>query len=481
MDQQQLGPLRSLQAQRHQQNRCGRGQHRRGTLHQNAQRAVRRIVVRIERVRMRHLHQHQQSHQKQAQNRQRAKAALLLAVVHTESGKQDGLLLPEYTYRRSSPGPGRGFSAFCATSSPHFRLHCWTMRRLSQFRTLCVAMLFAAPALCFGQSSGNTSQQTGQHGRPLVLKPDLNGLATNHRLILKDGSFQSVRRYEVKGDRVRYLSNERGGDWEELPADLVDWKATRKWERDHANQAAEEPSAAMKEAAEIDKEEAEERKAEQNRHPEVAPGLDLPDEDTVFVLDTFQGTPELVELQPHELNMNQKTHHGLGTLNPMIAARATLELEGSSSRLFLHVNEPAIYLSLNARDDKETVLSHAVTVDTSSAKDVANRKHGAHSPQSGFALVRLDQRRAVRVVGAIHVSPLGKVTQSEDVIPAKTEALYDNHWLRLTPTEPLTVGEYALVEILGPEEMNSVVWDFRVDPRQPDNPGALTPIHREKQ
>ena len=59
-------------------------------------------------------------------------------------------------------------------------------------------------------------------------------MGRNHRLILKDGSYQMVRDYQIVGDRVRYLSQERG-DWEELPANLVDWDATRKWEKEHAD------------------------------------------------------------------------------------------------------------------------------------------------------------------------------------------------------------------------------------------------------
>ncbi|MGC2613735.1 MAG: hypothetical protein WA354_06880 [Terracidiphilus sp.] len=335
----------------------------------------------------------------------------------------------------------------------------------------------ALAALILAAAGFAQSQQSKQDNRT-TLKPDAPGLAHNHRLILKDGSYQIVRQYQVVGDRVRYMSLERGGDWEELPYDLVDWDATRKWEQTHTGpyESSEGASPGMKEAEEIDKEEAAARDDMKARMPEVAKGLELPDQDGVFVLDTYQGTPELVELVPSDLNLNQKNRKGLATLNPLAGEKATVELTGAHAKVHLHVNDPAIYLSLEGNDEVQEVLSHAMTVPTGGAKEMAHRKHGAHSPSSGFAIVKVDERREVRIIGAVHVSATGKVTQDEDVIPTKAEVMPGKHWLKLTPEGTLTIGEYALVEILSPSDISQSVWDFRVDPRTGDNPASLGPI-----
>src|SRR5262245_8043844 len=120
----------------------------------------------------------------------------------------------------------------------------------------------------------------------LSFLPSVHAQGLSKRLILKDGSYQSVTKYEIKGERVRYLSSERG-EWEEIPKSMVDWAATEKYEKDRA------AGASPPEVTELDKELEAERQAEEARSPHVAPGLQLPEEGGVFLLCTYQSRPEL--------------------------------------------------------------------------------------------------------------------------------------------------------------------------------------------
>ncbi len=311
---------------------------------------------------------------------------------------------------------------------------------------------------------------------PLPLQPSQHATAAGHRLILKDGSYQIVRKYAIVGDRVRYISVERAGEWEELPVALVDWEATRKWEHDQATAPGWSTSSPRRKPRTSTKAEAEERDEQRARRPEVAKGLALPDEDAVFALDTFEGKPELVELVPVDLTENGKYKPGQRTQNPLSGARASIELDGAHAKVHLHASDPAIYLPLDERNNSEKPISPAPATKTSNANKTAGGKRGTHSPASGFTLVRVKERDKARVIGNLLASPTGTGTQEKNVIPAKVEALAGKHWLKITPNQRLAAGEYALIEILSAVEIGQSVWEFRIDPSSDDNEGSIGPI-----
>jgi hypothetical protein len=311
----------------------------------------------------------------------------------------------------------------------------------------------------------------------------------NQRLILKDGSYQVVTKYQRAGDRVRYYSAERG-QWEEVPAELVDFAATEQWAKDHApgahpvpaEQAPAEPGAsqgkapANPEAAAIDKEEQQERA----RTPEVLPGLRLPDQDGVWALDTFRDVPELVVLTQNTANVDRRTGHNVlrSTLNPLGGTQQNVQIPGFESKVRLHINDPALYVSLTLPAEPTAVAS-AMTVDTRGLGS-AKGMDAVSSATSQYAIIRLhgNFKRDNRVVTGVKIGVGGKVTQSEDVIPTMAQILPGDRWLKLTPKQPLDIGDYALMEVLGPGEVNLSVWDFRIDPQSPDNKNAIMPLQR---
>jgi hypothetical protein len=298
----------------------------------------------------------------------------------------------------------------------------------------------------------------------------------NKRLILKDGSYQIVRQYEIKGNIVRYLSAERGG-WEELPKDLVDWPATERYAREHVPGSSGGSTPANAAAAEIDREEQQARAEEAARMPEVITGLQLPDLDGVFALDTYRDKPELIEVTQSTGDVNRNMGHNIlrSTINPLAGQKLTLRINGAKSKVRLHVPDPALYVSLEEAD-KPNPDSTAFPVDTHGASSVKGTS--GSSPDSHYAIIRLEQRKDSRNIGSINVSLLGKVSQSENMIDTTSETLPGGHWMKLVPKQPLQPGEYALIEILSPKEINLSVWDFAVDPTAPENANARLP--REK-
>ena len=277
------------------------------------------------------------------------------------------------------------------------------------------------------------------------------------RLILKDGSYQLVTKWELKGQRVRYLSAERN-EWEELPAELVDWTATEKYEKDRA--AGIPPP----EAVELDKQLATERAAEEARTPEVASGLRLLDPNSIMLLDTFQNKPQLVQLQQNssEVNANRKGNILRGAINPLGGARQTIELPNSHASVQSHVTLPAIYINVEAQEEEDTNVSSQPV------------SQATKLPWDRFKIVRVQVKRDKRIVGAVKTSIVGKASQQQNLVPSTAYKLTGG-WVKITPTTPIFSGEYAVVEMLGKEGMNLFVWDFGVNPSAPANANVQNP------
>jgi hypothetical protein len=311
----------------------------------------------------------------------------------------------------------------------------------------------------------------------------------NKRLILKDGSYQIVTKWQVKGDRVRYYSAERA-DWEEVPNDLVDWPATEKWNKEHENGAVPPDSQApavnppattheeqQKEAAAIDAAAAAERADQLARTPLVASNLHLPDRDGIFILDNFQSIPELVHLDQSTGNVNRDTNHNVlrAAIASFSGAKEPVRLNGQAARVRVHVDDPVLYVSLDVGNSEQVAPEDALMVNTHGANSVQD-KNDYSSPDSRYSIVRVDVQPGERVIGAVRISRAGNATQSADIVPTKAEVLPGKHWMKLTPKDPLPIGEYALMEILQPGVINLDVWDFGVSPNAPENKHPITPV-----
>lgn len=246
------------------------------------------------------------------------------------------------------------------------------------------------------------------------------------KLILKDGSVQIVSQYQVIGNRVRFYSVERS-DWEELPASLVDWKATRK--------AAAEAEAREKQAIELA------HRVDLEEHPGsldvdaglgLPPGVVIPPGDGMFAFNGKRVLPLKTDLAKSRLNKGRYIAKLLSPV-PVITTKFTISLEGKRAKTRIADSEPIFFF----RTD--------------------------HDSAPHFQLIRTKTKGKDRIIGFLNEYMGQKETEATE-IPLKVRAIYSDTY-RLMAVQDLPPGEYVLAEMLpGNQTIDLYVWDFGIDP-----------------
>jgi hypothetical protein len=267
-------------------------------------------------------------------------------------------------------------------------------------------------------------------------------LPRGKKLVLKDGSFQLVKDYRRNGERVRYLSAERG-DWEEIPAAMVDWDATAKAE---VAEEAEEDALAKKIHAQ-----------EQARRIEtimdvdaslqVAPGVFLPPGEGMFLIDGKSVKP--LEQVGSQIKTDKKQYlkQVLSPI-PIVPSKRNVQIPGSRASVRVTSGQAEFYLREAPPDPERTTPI------------VKSSRPGESGPE--VELVRAKVKGNKRELESIKSLFGEQVEEKRDTISIQRWEIAPTVF-RFTLSEPLPTGEYALAEIL-PDGMNLYVWDFGVEP-----------------
>ncbi|HEV3255163.1 MAG TPA: hypothetical protein VG033_12200 [Candidatus Acidoferrales bacterium] len=258
-----------------------------------------------------------------------------------------------------------------------------------------------------------------------------DSLPRGKKLILKDGTIQLVSSYEVQGERVRFYSIERS-DWEEMPAGLVDWDATKKAE---AEQAKKDQALLAKV-----------RTTEVREHYqpivvdasiEVAPGKFLPPGVGAYMVDGKAVLP--LEQAPANVKLDKaRLLEQVMSPIPIVPSRKNVQLTGNRAKLRIRNGEPEFYM--RTADEREPQLE----------------------------LVRAKVHGNWRIVEHLDSYRSEHSEQRDTVAVQRWEVAKGVY--RLTLSQALEPGEYALAEIVVGEGMNLYLWDFGIDAAAPVAP-----------
>jgi hypothetical protein len=279
-------------------------------------------------------------------------------------------------------------------------------------------------------------------------KPPANSAATaasgaerGKKLVLKDGTFQLAREYKRNGERVRYFSAERG-DWEELPAAMIDWEATGKAEA----AAAKEAEALLQTVHHQEEEQKTDIPMDVDASLPVAPGIYLPAGEGMFVVEGKSVTPLEQVGAAIRTDKKQFLKQVLSPV-PIVPNKRNVEIAGVKAVRRINSERPEFYLR-EAPPDPDQVSG----VRKSS-------RPGETGPE--IELVRLKVRGGKREVESIRSLFGEQISEDRNSVAMQRWDVAKDVY-RFTLGERLPSGEYAFVEIL-PDGVNLYVWDFGVD------------------
>lgn len=231
------------------------------------------------------------------------------------------------------------------------------------------------------------------------------------KLYLKDGSYQLTREYRVDGDRVRYLSAERG-EWEEIPLNLVDIAKTQAEVKSREEAAREEKTAL-----------AAEDKAEHEARREIER---VPKEPGAYLVDGESLKP----MKPAEIKIvDNKRRTLLKVMSPIpiITGKQWVELDGPHSSNVTANARPEFYVRLAAEER--------------------------------FGMVRMSEHKKNRVVETLTIIPVTKeIMEEPDLVETFRQQVAEGVY-KIWPEKDLTLGEYAVIEYTE-GKVNLQVWDF---------------------
>jgi hypothetical protein len=274
-------------------------------------------------------------------------------------------------------------------------------------------------------------------------------LPRGKKLVLKDGTFQLVRSYEKKGDRVRYYSVERGA-WEEIPDSLVDWDATKK-----AEAADEKTTSALLEKVHIQEAAAKaETPVDVDASLTVAPGVFLPDGEGMFALEG----KSIRKIEQAGSQLRADKTNVLKTLSPIpvIPSKHYIELPGAKAPTRLMSTLPEFYLRETTTDPNHDSTLYRTKRQSESGPELA----------LVHAKVKGDKRR-LESISSLFGQQVAQDVQ--EIAIQRWEVAPDIY--RFTLSAPLPPGEYVLAEVLS-DGINMYVWDFGVDAVPASKPAA---------